>query len=92
MKKPLNRSKQYIGQLVAVNTCPDGQIYTIAQFDGNNAVLQWREGNFQTRCTHDRDCLTLPTLEQIENAIADDGLVSWRDVKAWDKEPETENQ
>lgn len=81
MKKTINRSKQYVGQLVSVNSHPDGQVYTIADLDGNNALLQWREGNSQTRCTHDRDSLMLPTLEQIESSIQNGALVSLQDVK-----------
>ena len=86
MKKTINRDKQYVGQLVCVSTHPDSQVYTIASIEGNNAVLQWREGAFQTRCTHDRDCLALPTLEQIENSIGDGALVSWRDIQQWNKD------
>ena len=66
MKKIIKRDKQYISQLVAVTEHPEGQVYTIAKFEGNNVLLQWREGTSQTRCTHDRDSLTLPSLEQIE--------------------------
>lgn len=86
MKKTIKRDKQYVGQLVTVCIHPDAQVYTIASLEGNNAVLQWREGAFQTRCTHDRDCLVLPTLEQIENSIGDGALVSWRDIQQWNKD------
>ncbi len=86
MKKTISRDKQYVSQLVCVSTHPESQVYTIAAFEGNNAVLQWREGAFQTRCTHDRDRLVLPSLEQIENSIGDGALVSWRDIQQWDKD------
>jgi uncharacterized protein (DUF1810 family) len=86
MKKAINRDKQYVSQLVCVTTHPDAQVYTIASLEGNNAVLQWREGAFQTRCTHDRDSLVLPSLEQIENSIGDGALVSWCDIQQWNKD------
>ena len=85
-KKIIKRDKQYISQLVAVTEHPEGQVYTIAKFEGNNVLLQWREGTSQTRCAHDRDSLTLPSLEQIENSIGDGALVSWRDIQQWNKD------
>ena len=86
MKQTIKRDKQYIGQLVSVTEHPEGQVYTIATFEGNNVLLQWREGTIQTRSTHDRDSLVLPSLEQIENSIGDGALVSWRDIQQWNKD------
>ena len=81
MKKTIKRDNQYIGQLVTVTEHPEGQVYTIADFEGNNVLLQWQEGKSQTRCTHDRDSLMLPTLAQIEYTIDKSGpLVSVSDT------------
>lgn len=86
MMKTINRDSQHIGQLVVVNRLDETEVYTIAGFDGNNVLLQWREGSTQTRCTHDRDRLWYPTLRQIENSIQFNPLVSLADVQKWDKE------
>lgn len=84
MKKALNHKSLYIGQLVVVTEHPETQVYTIAEFEGNNVLLQWREGTSQTRCTHDKFGLLKPTLEQIEYSIAANGaLVSTKDVNNW---------
>lgn len=84
MKKSIKHTELYIGQLVVVTEHPETQVYTIAEFEGNNVLLQWREGTHQTRCTHDKFDLLKPTLQQIEYSIAANGaLVSSRDVGQW---------
>jgi hypothetical protein len=84
MKKTINRNNLHIGQLVAVSTHPEGQVYAICAVEGNNVLLQWREGKSQTRCTHDRDGLYAPTLDQIEYTIEFVGaLVTRTDIENW---------
>lgn len=84
-KRPaIKHDDLYIGQLVVVTEHPETQVYTVAGIEGNNALLQWREGTHQTRCTHDKFGLLKPTLQQIEYSIAANGaLVSSRDVGQW---------
>lgn len=82
MTKIINRKKQYLGQLVTVSDHPDSQVYTITAIDGNNVLLDWREGSSQPRCAHDRDSLLFPTLNQIEHTIHMYGaLVSLKDFQ-----------
>ena len=82
MKKLLKDIR--IGQLVVVSEHPEAQVYTVAGIEGHNALLQWREGKSQARCTYDKFSLAKPTLEQIEYNISESGaLVSRRDVEQW---------
>ena len=84
MRKTINRNSLHVGQLVAVNTHPEGQVYAVCAVEGNNVLLQAREGTSQTRCTHDRDSLYTPTLDQIEYTIEFVGaLVTRTDIENW---------
>lgn len=84
MKKVIKHTELYIGQLVVVTEHPETQVYTIADFEGNNVLLQWREGTHQTRATFDKFSLIKPTLQQIEYSIAANGaLVSSKDINNW---------
>ena len=82
--KAIKHTDLYIGQLVTVTDHPETQVYTVADFEGHNVWLQWREGTHQTRCTHEKYGLLKPTLKQIEYSIAANGaLVSTKDILAW---------
>ena len=84
MKKAINHTDLYIGQLVVVTEHPETQVYTIASIENQSVILQWREGNRTCAQATEKYGLLKPTLEQIEYSIAANGsLVSTKELVEW---------
>lgn len=80
----IKKSNLYVGQLVVVTDHPETQVYTIAEINGNIAILQWYEGDRHCSQGHDAFGFLIPTLKQIEYSIAHNGrLMPVCDLLEW---------
>lgn len=83
MRRFLSSKSLYVGQLVVTNDYPGATVCTIAEIDGGNhtVILQWLEGMRFCSKPAQTYMLKLPSLEQIEWHIANNGaLISSKQV------------
>jgi hypothetical protein len=82
MSKKIKLQNIYAGQLVVTSNSPEAQVRTVESVEGFMVTLTWYEGTSQCIQGVDYSLLSVPTIEQIEYSINNNGrLANMQDVK-----------
>lgn len=82
--KPLRADLVYVGQLVVTDLSDNTQVFTVAGFMDDMAILQCFKGKSFESKGYPKHKLYEPTVRQIESSITNNGpLVNVSDICAW---------
>jgi hypothetical protein len=82
MSKKIKLQNIYVGQLVVTSNSPEAQVRTVESVEGFMVTLTWYEGTNQCIQGVDYSLLSVPTIEQIEYSINNNGrLANLQDVE-----------